>query len=48
VLLIAATVLLGVHYFVDLVASGLLLTGSLALYRWVRRLPGMAPTACGR
>jgi hypothetical protein len=48
VLLVAATVLLGVHYFVDLVASGLLLTGSLALYRWVRRLPGMAPTACGR
>lgn len=36
-LLIAATVLLGAHYFVDLIASGLLLAGSLALYRWTRR-----------
>ena len=37
VLLIAATVLLGAHYFVDLIASGLVLAGSLALYRWTRR-----------
>jgi PAP2 superfamily len=36
VLLIASTVLLGAHYAVDLVASGLLLASSFALYRWAR------------
>ena len=37
VLLIASTVLLGAHYAVDLLASGLLLASSLTLYRWTRR-----------
>jgi hypothetical protein len=37
VLLIAATVLLGAHYAIDLVASGLMLASSLAFYRWVCR-----------
>lgn len=37
VLLIASTVMLGAHYAVDLLASGLMLAISLALYRWTRR-----------
>lgn len=40
VLLIAATVLLGAHYAVDLLGSGVMLAGSLALYRWTRRQTG--------
>jgi membrane-associated phospholipid phosphatase len=38
VLLIASTVMLGAHYAVDLLASGLMLASSLALYRWTRGL----------
>ncbi len=45
VLLVAATVLLGAHYVVDLFASACLLAGSLTVYRWTVRQPWMARRA---